>query len=212
MRSPPSRTGGAWRPERRPTSVQAHRSARPPDTLPDNMETRRRFLTKAGATAAGVLVTPALSTELTGSAAFAARKVRRFGSGRFPDGVISGDPTPSAITLWTRVDDVEGAGSVGLEVATDKAFRHVVARKELATSGASFHTVKARISGLEAHEQYYYRFATRTTHSAVGRARTALPADSEQPVRFAFFSCQDYTHGFYNAHAALAEEDDLDFV
>jgi alkaline phosphatase D len=30
-------------------------------------------------------------------------------------------------------------------------------------------------------------------------------------VRFAFWSCQDYTHGYYNAHEAMARED-LDFV
>jgi alkaline phosphatase D len=30
-------------------------------------------------------------------------------------------------------------------------------------------------------------------------------------VRFAFWSCQDYTHGYYNAHELLAKED-LDFV
>ena len=30
-------------------------------------------------------------------------------------------------------------------------------------------------------------------------------------MRFAFFSCQDYTHGYYNAHELLADED-LDFV
>ena len=35
-----------------------------------------------------------------------------------------------------------------------------------------------------------------------GRFRTALPPDSRQPVKFAFFSCQDYTFGYYNAHAS----------
>ena len=30
-------------------------------------------------------------------------------------------------------------------------------------------------------------------------------------MRFAFWSCQDYTHGYYNAHEAMARED-LDFV
>ena len=30
-------------------------------------------------------------------------------------------------------------------------------------------------------------------------------------MHFAFWSCQDFTHGFYNAHDVLADED-LDFV
>jgi alkaline phosphatase D len=96
-------------------------------------------------------------------------------------------------------------------VATDRGFRHVVSHKRLTTSGAVNHNVKTRIRGLKAHEQYYYRFATATKDGPIGRFRTALPADSLQPVRFAFWSCQDYTHGFYNAHEAMAKED-LDFV
>ena len=96
-------------------------------------------------------------------------------------------------------------------MATDKNFRHVVAHKRLPTSAAVNHNVKSRITGLKAHEQYYYRFATATKDGPVGRFRTALPADSLQPVRFAFWSCQDYTHGYYNAHEAMARED-LDFV
>ena len=47
---------------------------------------------------------------------------------------MSGEPTPSAITLWTRLADAEGRVSVDLEVATDKSFRHVVAHKRLPTS------------------------------------------------------------------------------
>ncbi len=131
--------------------------------------------------------------------------------GRFAEGVISGDPTPSGITLWTRVADVEGRGTVELEVARDRGFRKVVARELVKTSGRIDHSVKARVGGLRPHEQYFYRFATRGEHSPVGRFRTALPPDSRQPVRFAFFSCQEYTFGYFNAHNLLAEED-IDFV
>jgi alkaline phosphatase D len=48
--------------------------------------------------------------------------------GRFVEGVMSGDPAPRAITLWTRVADAEGAGTVELELARDRGFRRVVAR------------------------------------------------------------------------------------
>ncbi len=67
------------------------------------------------------------------------------------------------------------------------------------------------MGGLDPHEQYYYRFSTKSANSSVGRFRTALPPDSRQAVKFAFFSCQDYTFGYYNAHALLANED-VDFV
>ncbi|PTL59831.1 alkaline phosphatase D family protein [Paraconexibacter algicola] len=169
--------------------------------------TRRRFLTGAAATGGAVVLAP--QTFALGLAS--ARKAPVFRGGRFADGVICGDPTPTGCTLWSRVTGVEGAGRVELEVATDRAFRRVVQRRQIATSGAANHAVKARLTGLKPYEQYYYRFSTRTGESRVGRLRTALPAGSQQPVRFAFFSCQDYTHGWYNAHEVMAKED-LDFV
>jgi alkaline phosphatase D len=170
------------------------------------VQTRRQFV-RAGAAAATAILTPSAMAAGLGSA----RKVSLARGGRFSEGVMSGEPTPSAITLWTRLADVEGKVAVDLEVATDKSFRHVVAHKRLTTSGAVNHNVKSRVTGLKAHEQYYYRFASATKDGPVGRFRTALPADSLQPVRFAFWSCQDYTHGYYNAHEAMVR-DDLDFV
>ena len=96
-------------------------------------------------------------------------------------------------------------------MARDRGFRRVVARELVRTSGRIDHSVKARVGGLRPHEQYFYRFSTRGEDSPVGRFRTALPPDSRQPVRFAFFSCQEYTFGYFNAHNLLAEED-IDFV
>jgi alkaline phosphatase D len=171
------------------------------------VQTRRQFVVRAGTAAATAILSPSALAAGLGSA----QPPRLARGGRFSEGVMSGEPTPSAITLWSRVADVEGRVAVDLEVATDRSFRHVVAHKRLATSAAVNHNVKTRITSLKAHEQYYYRFATATKDGPVGRFRTALPADSQQPVRFAFWSCQDYTHGYYNAHEALARED-LDFV
>jgi alkaline phosphatase D len=127
--------------------------------------------------------------------------------------VVAGDPTAKGISLWTRFDPSGGGGTgtVELEIAKDKSFRNVVARKAIKTGAASNHAVKARVGGLKAHEQYYYRFASKGADSAVGRFRTALPADSKAPVKFAFFSCQDYTHGYYNALDVMAGGD-YDFV
>jgi alkaline phosphatase D len=169
-------------------------------------QTRRQLVARGGAAAVAALVPSGL---VTGSAW--ARRVPLARGGRFREGVMSGEPTPRAITLWTRLHDAGGRVRVELEVARDRGFRRVVARERIATSGTHDHAVKARVGGLRPHEQYFYRFSTRTTESPVGRFRTALPADSRQPVRFAFYSCQDYTHGFYNAHEVMAE-DDLDFV
>ncbi len=171
------------------------------------MQTRRQFLrTSAPLAAAVVLVPDALAS------AIPARHARPLHGGRFADGVISGEPYTHGNTLWSRVAGVERPGSVALEVATDRGFRHVVAHKTIATSAHANHAVKAKVGGLRPHHEYFYRFATKTTDSPVGTFRTALPADSHQPVRLAFFSCADFTHGYYNGYERLAREQDIDFV
>lgn len=174
--------------------------------MDDRTVSRRGFIAGGGALGAATVFAPqALADNLS------SRRAPTLRGGRFPEGVLSGDPSPRAITLWTRVAGVGGRGSVELEVARDRGFDRVVARELIATSAARGHAVKARVGDLRPYEQYYYRFSTRTESSPVGRFRTALPLDSRQPVRFAFFSCQDFTFGFYNAHALLANED-VDFV
>ena len=170
--------------------------------MPHQPLSRRSFVAGAGALGAATIFAPQ---------ALGAKRSPTLRGGRFRQGVLSGDPSPTAITLWTKVDGVGGRGSVELEVARDRGFRRVVARKLIPTSRSIDHAVKARVGGLRPYEQYYYRFSTRGENSPVGRFRTALPADSRQAVKFAFFSCQDYTFGLYNAHALLANED-IDFV
>jgi alkaline phosphatase D len=166
---------------------------------------RRGFLAGAGGLAAGAL--------LIGPDALAARPRKRpsLRGGRFAEGVLSGDPTPEGATVWTRLSDVEGVGTVEVEVARDRGFRNVVANGLLRTGPNSDHSVKTRIVGLSPHHDYFYRFSTRGSESPIGRFRTAPPPDSRTPVRFAFWSCQDFTFGHFNAQALLADED-VDFV
>jgi alkaline phosphatase D len=168
------------------------------------MLSRRQFLTRGGSAGAALVLAPQTAVE-----ALARPKLLR--GGAFDQGVLSGDPTPHGITLLTVLDEVGGAGTVKLEVARDRDFRHVVARETIATSGQRNHSVKARVGGLAPHERYYYRFETRDRHSPVGRFQTAPPPDSREPVRFAFFSCADYTHGYYNGYDLMRRED-VDFV
>jgi alkaline phosphatase D len=168
------------------------------------MLTRRQFLARSGSAGAALVISPQAVAAPRGSAAL-------LRGGRFNQGVLSGDPTPHGITLLTVLDEISGSGRVRLEVATDPDFRNVVARRNIATGERRAHSVKARLENLRPHERYWYRFETRDRHSPVGRFQTALPADSRETVRFGFFSCADFTHGYYNAYAALARED-LDFV
>jgi len=95
------------------------------------LQTRRQFVTSAGSFAAATVFAPqALAQGLT-----SARRAPLLRGGKFADGLMSGDPTPNGITLWTRVAGIGGSGRVELEVARDKSFRHVVTRKEIGSRG-----------------------------------------------------------------------------
>ena len=104
------------------------------------MLSRRQFLSRSGALGAVAVFAPQTLPDAVG----ATRPLR---GGRFSSGVMSGDPTPRGITLWTHVAGVEGRGGVILEVARDRDFRNVVTRKTIQARGASDHTVKARFEG-----------------------------------------------------------------
>ena len=132
--------------------------------------------------------------------------------GKFAHGVASGDPGSNAMTLWTRVSDLTSSSRLTLEVATDKHFRKVVKRQEVVADAGKDYTVHARVTKLKPAEEYFYRFHTKNKNSGIGTFRTLPPANSNQPIKIGFFSCQSYEAGYFTAHAALAKEKDLDLV
>lgn len=167
---------------------------------------RRGFLAGAAGAAGALALEPGL----------AARRRREplLRGGAFASGVVAGEPSRHAVTLWTRVHDVAQRGRLTLEVATDPGFARVVHRRLVRADPRRDFTVHARVGGprvLKPGEEYFYRFHTRTTESRVGRFRTLRPPDSLEPVRIGVFSCQGWQAGYYTAHAALAQEE-LDLV
>ena len=134
--------------------------------------------------------------------------------GSFAQGIASGLPNLHEITLWTRLDGIERTARLELEVARDPGFRHVVHRRAVSAAHSHDFTVNARIDTrrLKPAEHYWYRFATQDEHSPVGRFKTRVPHDSQQPIRIGVFSCQERNAGYYTAHQGLAAEDDLDLV
>ncbi len=140
------------------------------------------------------------------------------GSVHFPQSVVSGDPRPGSVILWTRVVDPDKQGmdlDVELEVALDQGFTQLVPldgkeRLALRAEAAHDNCVKARIQGSPA-TTYYYRFVYvkdgQRMSSRVGRTRTAPAEDADVPVRFAFVSCQDFIARYFNSYAALATDD-----
>ena len=170
---------------------------------------RREFLRGAAGVAAGAAVSQLPLEALATAAGKASAKPVK--GGEFLQGVASGQPTHRAMTLWSKLSDVEKAGTVTLEVAKDSGFNRVVERRKVRTQRRSDHSIKTRVHGLDPHERYFYRFATGSQNSPVGQFRTLPPPGSKAPVKIGIFSCQDYVAGFYTAHAGLLAED-LDLV
>ncbi len=131
----------------------------------------------------------------------------------FAQSVASGDPETRGITLWTRVT-ATAAARVAFEISSSAAFSSVVLRGVANTDASRDYTVKvqARSRALQPFTTYYYRFIFNGTASKTGRFKT-LPAPNANvdQIRFGYISCQDYTNGYYNALAFLAQEN-IDFV
>jgi alkaline phosphatase D len=197
--------------------------------------TRRDFLATflKGAGCWAVAAALPLPPRVLAAAADAPPRARRH---RFPQGIASGDPTPTSVVLRTRVEAADGArGAIPLTVHVSDTpdFARVVAERTVTATADADHTVRVLVTGLAPDTRYHYRFvagaaatgdhtgpaATRGDASPAGRTRTAPPADADRPIRLAFASCQAYEAGFYGGWRTLVNEDaarpdgeQLDFV
>ncbi|NLE80030.1 MAG: phospholipase [Rhodococcus sp.] len=147
----------------------------------------------------------------------------------FGNGVMAGVPRTDGATLWTRVGGAGGTGSVGTgslgsgstSSASGGELALIVSKREDLSSPVLANRVQVRenadgtvnfdVNGLAPGETYYYQFRGSGGESPVGRFRTLRPADSNEPVRIGWFTCQGFEEGYYAAHRHLAAED-LDFV
>ncbi len=167
---------------------------------------RRSFLMGAFATGAAV------AAPLNYAAMARAKRIPFAKDGAFKLGVASGFPRPRGIMLWTQLDGIKKTSKLKVVVAKDRKFRNVVEEKLVTARADRGFTARTFVKGLKAHEQYYYRFLTKDGKSPVGRFRTAPPLGSKQKIRIAFYSCQNYESGFFNAQRAISKEKDIDLV
>jgi alkaline phosphatase D len=137
----------------------------------------------------------------------------------FPQGLMSGDPRPDGIVLWTRVDPVSQKKTskddleVQIIIAKDEALTEILFRGKVIARGAEDNTVRVSASGMQSATIYYYRFEIAGVTTRVGRTKTAPSEGSDVPVRFVMAACQDQVGRYYHAWRALLEEKpDLDFV
>lgn len=133
-------------------------------------------------------------------------------SAQFLQGVASGDPATDAVILWTRVTpDIDAEVTVSWEVATDSKFTQLVTNGQMTTTKDRDYTVKVDAVGLEAGQQYFYRFKAGDTVSEIGQTRT-LPEGSVASVKLAVMSCANFPAGYFNVYEMAAQQDDLDAV
>jgi alkaline phosphatase D len=172
---------------------------------------RRAFLkAAAGGAALAALPAPAIAARRPRGRAPRLPLIR---GAEFRQSVASGFPATNGATLWTRLEGLPRSARLQVEIATDADFRRVVYRRTVVADAARDATVHHRAAHrvLRPGEQYFFRFFTCDRDSPVGRFRTARPADSREPLRVGFFSCQRYPRGYFTPHEALARED-LDLV
>lgn len=124
-------------------------------------------------------------------------------------GIASGDPTGSAVMLWTRLTgELPDQTPLVWEVATDVDFDDLVATGRTMALAGTGHSVRVDVEGLPPLAQFYYRFRVGHEASPVGKTRTfAATGTAVEAVRFAVSSCQADTDGAYAAHRSIAQAD-----
>ena len=144
--------------------------------------------------------------------------------GIFSLGVASGDPTDSAVVLWTRLASAAtspdggpptGDVQVAFDVARDEAFKDLVASDIAVARPDLGHSIHVDVTNLDPDSWYYYRFRVDGQTSPVGRTRTfPAPTAKADHFRFIFASCQDYQWGTYVLwkHAAAEKPDAVVFL
>ena len=182
---------------------------------------RRKFLKTVVVTAGAVMTSSLMgcidSTDKVDAETLPTESGTVEGSQFFPQSVVSGDPKPDSVILWTRIDDNTDADlPLTLQVSLDESFSQLVVEQEFMALATADHCLKIRVTELNAGQHYYYRFVYQKSDinylSKNGRTKTAPSIDSDVKVKFAYVSCQDYIGRYYNSYLSVLDNDDLDFV
>lgn len=134
-------------------------------------------------------------------------------SAAFLHGVASGDPTESALILWTRLSGVTEPTEVQWIVARDPALEDMLAEGTAMADAERDFTVKVDAQGLPAGTPLHYGFQILTEagmqSSPVGRARTLGTKPSM--VRIGVVTCASLAHGYLHGYRLLSARE-LDLV
>ena len=126
---------------------------------------------------------------------------------------MAGVPRTDGATLWTRVPRgvFEGDAELAVVVSKNRDLSSPVIVETVIAEKQWDGCVHFQAAGLAPGAEYFYQFRGKDTASPIGRFQTLRPADSNEPVRIGFFTCQGFTEGYYATHRHLAQED-LDLV
>ncbi len=137
------------------------------------------------------------------------------GTYQFAQGVASGDPRDTSVVFWTRCVRADGTAAdvpVELEISTTADFAALVAHTPLVASADWDNTVRAKITGLPPATPLFYRFVAGRDISDIGMTKTAPSATANlAQLKFAWFTCQDWSVNHWGAMSLMAAED-LDFI
>ena len=125
----------------------------------------------------------------------------------FQYGIASGDPYADSVVLWTHATSLASTietVTVGWEISTTADFSNVVDSGTTTTDASRDFTVKVIADGLNAGQDYFYRFHANGETSTVGQTKTLAEGDVSA-VDFAVFSCANYPAGYFNPYQAAAD-------
>lgn len=131
----------------------------------------------------------------------------------FYHGVASGDPTQSAVIIWTKLTlestqtkDVE----VSYQVSEVPDFKTIYKKGIVKTNLKRDYTVKVDVTGLKENKEYYYCFFYKGRRSLTGKTKT-LPAHPKE-MSIAFAACSNYEWGYFTNYRFIAEDPKIDLV
>lgn len=170
-----------------------------------NRFSRRHFL-KSSALAASCI---AISTTITGCKT----TYTNLSNVKFEHGVASGDPSSSAVIIWTRVQPLKNVNDAQImwELSSNRDFTEVLRTGLVTTQRNQDFTVKVDVQQLNPATVYYYRFSGANNISQMGRTLT-LPVNNVQQIKLVVVSCSNYPAGYFNAYHHAAQLEDIDAV
>ncbi|HPF45714.1 MAG: alkaline phosphatase D family protein [Alphaproteobacteria bacterium] len=134
---------------------------------------------------------------------------------KFKHNVASGDPLQDRVVIWTRTEPVDAMfiGDVDgeWEVSSSQEFNKIAKKGTFSTNADQDFTVKVDVTGLEAGQNYFYRFKVGNEISPVGETKT-LDKSGVRPIKIAVASCSNYPWGYFNGYRAIAENGPFDAV